>query len=80
LRLIDAVEELATIDEAQLDEVTAVLVARVLGDESKHADAMRLLQAIPPAARWIVELVLEVELEASRFPLRHYPSGIRGHA
>jgi len=75
--MLEALEELAEIDEHALDEVTTAGVARVMGDTSVHAHAVQLLNAVPPAARWIVELVVEVQLEASRAPLGVYPCGLR---
>jgi hypothetical protein len=75
--MLEAAEELAELDEHTLDEVTTAIVARVMGDVSVHDDAVQLLNAVPTAARWIVELVVEVQLEASRAPLRVYPCGLR---
>ena len=79
MRLISAVEELADIShELIIEASTCVAEAlRFSDDRERYLAAVGAISRIPEPARWIVELIVEVELAANRMAL-HYPSGIRG--
>jgi hypothetical protein len=78
MRLISAEEELAEVSHEVVIEASICVseALRFPGDRDRYLAAVRALQRTPLAARWIVELLVEVELAANRLAL-HYPSGIR---
>lgn len=75
--ILDA-ERAVTLSQPHLDRVTRAAVALLLTprDEQAYQRARSALLTVPAEARWMVELVVEVELAANGVPLR-YPSGIR---
>jgi hypothetical protein len=81
MRLISAIEELADVSHELIIEASTYVAdaLRFSDDRERYVAAVGAMSRVPESARWIVELIVEVELAANRMAL-HYPSGIRGAA
>lgn len=78
MRLISAEEELEQVDDAAALAASVALAdaLRFPQDSVRYGVAFKAFTALPVAARWMVELIVEAELAANAVPLR-LPSGIR---
>lgn len=79
MRLIDAREELATLDDAAIDAATACIVKATLDrdDAEAYAEALRWIVALDAEVSWLVELLVEAEVAANSEPLQRMPCGLR---
>lgn len=77
-RLVSEHEQDVTLTARDLDTVSRALIRPLLDPSDPVAleEARAELRRVPMVARWVLELVVEVELAANGVPL-NYPSGLR---